>query len=153
MFKRIAIIGNYASGKTTFSNKLGKLLQIDVYHLDDIFFKKKQENPDFDWEQYQLSLVNKKNWIIEGNFPRTWNIRTKTANQIFYFDFPIWKSLFRYFYRKFRFHTRDGVGIREIKKIIFFPRLNIDNDCVIVFRTNKESDTYLKNLSLSTKSR
>lgn len=146
MNKRIAIIGNYASGKTIFANKLRKLLKIDVYHLDDIYFNKKQNNPDFDWEQYQINLINNKNWIIEGNFPRTWNIRTKAAHQIFYFNFPIWKSLFRYFYRKFRFQTRDGIGLKALKKIIFFPRINLDNEKVIVFRTNNEADLYLEKL-------
>ncbi|MBI2465564.1 hypothetical protein HYV64_05465 [Candidatus Shapirobacteria bacterium] len=143
MNTKIAIIGNYAAGKTTFANKLGKLLKIKVYHLDEIYFRKKKDNPDFDWDKYQTKLVGNNKWIIEGNFPRTWDIRVGAADKVIFFNFPIWLSLFRYVYRKIKFKTRDGVGLKEIKKIIFFPKLRVDGDKAVIFRSNKESDDYL----------
>jgi adenylate kinase family enzyme len=37
--KKIAIIGATASGKTTLANKISKILDIPVYHLDKIAWK------------------------------------------------------------------------------------------------------------------
>jgi adenylate kinase family enzyme len=37
--RRVLVIGSGGSGKSTFSNKLGKLLNIEVLHLDRFYWQ------------------------------------------------------------------------------------------------------------------
>ncbi len=84
--KRILIIGNSGSGKSTFSRLLGEKLNLEVFHLDRYFWKPgwiaSERN---EWHEIIEELINKDKWIIEGNFSGTLNIRASRADLIFFF--------------------------------------------------------------------
>lgn len=87
---RIVVVGSSGSGKTTFSNKLEKILNIKSYHLDSIFWNSDKthiEREEFDMRLNQI-LDNGK-WIIDGDYSRTYDIRFKNADTIFFLDYPL----------------------------------------------------------------
>ena len=87
--KKILIIGNAGSGKTTFALKLAQKTGIPLVHLDKIYWSG-------DWEHIEKSEfdiilqkeLEKSEWIIDGNFNRTLPHRLKYCDTVFYFDIP-----------------------------------------------------------------
>lgn len=116
-----------------------------------------------DWNNIQKKLVKSRKWIIDGNFPRTWHIRIKTADTIFFFEFPIWFSIWRVLARKIKYFgtnkpdmppgVKEKVGIKDIKKLFIFPKseelintYKLDDKKLIVFKNNKEAEEFLESL-------
>lgn len=158
---RIAIVGNSGAGKSTFAQKLAKKLNIKVTHLDYLYqTNTRKVRKNISWDMIQNKLVLNEKWIIDGNFPRTWQIRLKAADTIIFFDFPIWMSLYRVLLRRIKYQNTNRpdmpVGVNEklrlidIKKILIFSRPNVivstfklHNKKLIVFRSNNEADKFL----------
>jgi adenylate kinase family enzyme len=111
--KRIAIIGSGGSGKSTLARELGKILKLPVYHLDALYWKPGWvRTPDEEWDQLMEALVSKEEWIIDGNYGRTMDIRLRKADTIIYLDYPTYLCLFRAIKRRIQYHrkTRPDMG-------------------------------------------
>jgi adenylate kinase family enzyme len=103
---RIAIIGISGSGKSTFADKLGKILNRPVVHLDKEFWTTnwtKRYSAE-DWIKFHTNLINHDKWIIDGNYRNTQKKRLERADTIIFFDFPKWRCLWRAFVRIFNRH-------------------------------------------------
>lgn len=89
-YKKIAVIGCPGSGKTTFSKKLASITKLPLYQLDLIYWKSDATHlsrPEF--KQKQEEIVSNDEWIIDGNFKRTLEIRIKNAELIYFLDLPV----------------------------------------------------------------
>lgn len=89
-YKKIAVIGCPGSGKTTFSKKLAAITALPLYDLDLIYWKSDAthlQRPEF--KQKQKEIVSNDEWIINGNFKRTLEIRIKNAELIYFLDLPV----------------------------------------------------------------
>jgi adenylate kinase family enzyme len=83
-------------GKSTFAGKLGKALDIDVYHMDRLFWKPGWVESTT--EELSLALqdiVLNQQWIIEGNYSNTFKVRTDHCDTIIYLELPLLICLFR----------------------------------------------------------
>lgn len=106
--QRIAIIGSGGAGKSTLARKIGKQLQIEVVHLDRLFWKP-------DWvmssreEQKALyqPLISQTTWIIDGNYGATMDIRLQEADTVIYLDFPRMLCIYRVLKRRFQYHKQS----------------------------------------------
>lgn len=93
---KIAIIGSGGSGKTTLALRLGRVLQLPVYHLDALYWQ-----PDWvrtekkQWVEIQQSLVSGKQWIVDGNYGGTLDIRFSACDTIIFLDINRFTCLFR----------------------------------------------------------
>lgn len=101
--KRVMIIGKSGAGKTVFADKLGKLLQREVIHLDKIYWKPNWEKAytKDGWKEKMEELVIGNEWIIDGNYRNTLDIRLRRADTIIFFDLPTWLCLWYAIKRKF----------------------------------------------------
>ncbi|KRX08377.1 RNA 3'-terminal phosphate cyclase/enolpyruvate transferase, alpha/beta [Pseudocohnilembus persalinus] len=70
-FEPIFIVGMRASGKTSMAEFLGKKLQCKVYHIDDMIFKRVQDNSQGDIEEIVkcIEAQNQQNNIARPNLP------------------------------------------------------------------------------------
>ena len=87
---KIIVIGPSGSGKSEFSRKLNKILNIDIYHLDNIFWN--SDKTHITREEFDIKLndiLSKDRWIIDGDYSRTYEIRFMNADTIFYLDYPL----------------------------------------------------------------
>jgi adenylate kinase family enzyme len=164
--KRIAIIGISGSGKSTFANKLGKKLGREVIHLDKEYWtsdwKKRYPTRD-EWKAFVRELAAKDEWIMDGNYQSTLEIRFVRADTIIFFDFPKWRALWRAFIRIFDqkqlFHLPSGakqkISYGLISRILNFPQYEIrtmvdkyrNQSKVFVVKNNKDINNLLKELN------
>jgi adenylate kinase family enzyme len=108
--KRITIIVLPGSGKSTFANKLSKLLNIPVYHLDKLLFNGTFRRDQEEFVALQQSLVDQESWIIEGCSITTLEMRFSRAGTVIYFHLPRLLCIWRVCKRLFSHHHLDESG-------------------------------------------
>lgn len=128
--KKVAIIGIPGSGKSTFAIKLGTILKLPVHHLDKHVFDGKNKRNKAEFLKIKENLVNQDKWIIEGCSISTLEMRFKTADVIFYFDFSrfvcLWRILKRFLFKE-KFIIKEsgclhGINWKLIEYIWNFKR-------------------------------
>lgn len=111
--KKIVLIGSGGSGKSTLAKQLGKKLKINVYHLDALFWKPNWVGvPKDEQRMIQKDLVKRQEWIIDGNYGGTMEIRLNAADTIIFLDISRTICVYRAFKRilKYRNKTRPDMG-------------------------------------------
>ncbi|ALX49278.1 topology modulation protein [Lentibacillus amyloliquefaciens] len=94
---RIMVVGVSAGvGKSTFARELGERLNVEVFHLDALHWRPNWvEAPKEDFKSAQKEIVTRKQWIIEGNYSSTYDIRAEKADTIIYLELPLIVCLYR----------------------------------------------------------
>ncbi len=98
--KRIAIIGNAGSGKSTIAKKLHAIYKLPLYHLDQYYFKPNWIKRDRDeYKKFHDSLCDTNEWIIEGINLKLLDYRAQRADLIIFLDLPRYTCLWSIFKR------------------------------------------------------
>jgi adenylate kinase family enzyme len=87
--KRIIVIGCPGSGKSTFSKALHDITKIPLYHLDMLRWnadKTTVERSIFLNRLYEILKTDE--WIIDGNYFSTMELRIKECDTVFFLDYP-----------------------------------------------------------------
>ena len=88
--KKVIVIGCPGSGKTTFAEKLNKITCLPLYHLDAIWHKPdKTHIPREEFDERITEIFETDEWIIDGNYNRTIEIRLQQCDTVFLFDLPV----------------------------------------------------------------
>lgn len=160
---KIIVIGCPGSGKSTFAKKLSSIINIPLYHLDLIWNKPDKTTITREEFDEKLSeILKKEDWIIDGNYQRTLEIRIKEANTIFLLDYPLevciegatarigvkrtdmpWveEKLNEEFKQKILSFSQDKLP--EIYKLLDKYK---NNKNIIIFKTREDSIKYLDDL-------
>ena len=86
--RKIMIIGSGGAGKSTLARQLGEMLALPVIHLDKEFWNYGWiETPKEEWYQKQQDLISKPEWIADGNFGGSLELRLDKADTIIFLDF------------------------------------------------------------------
>lgn len=93
---KILVIGICGAGKSTFATKLAKKVNIPLYHLDKMYWKEIWTESEMDdFRARVLEVTNKDQWIIEGNYGSTYDLRLPKADTIFVLDYSKYLAMFR----------------------------------------------------------
>ncbi len=88
--KKIIVIGCPGSGKSTFSRQLHNITKIPLYHLDMMFWNEDKTTVEKSVFLEKLSEVLKKDeWIIDGNFSSTMEMRISMCDTVIFLDYPV----------------------------------------------------------------
>ena len=86
---KVIIIGCPGSGKTTFAEKLNKCTGLPLYYLDAIWHKPdKTHISREEFDERIADIFAESQWIIDGNYKRTIEMRLKECDTVFLFDLP-----------------------------------------------------------------
>ena len=158
--KKAIIIGCPGSGKTTFAEKLSKSTGIPLYYLDAIWHKPdKTHIPREEFDERISEIFREPEWIIDGNYKRTIEIRLKECDTVFLFDLPTKVCLQgvteRIGKERYDLPWLETELDPEFKKFIEeFPKDTLpyiyelidkykDEEQVVVFRSREEADEYI----------
>ncbi len=87
--KKAIVIGCPGAGKSTFSRKLHKETGLPLYHLDMLWHK--PDKTTYTKEEFDASLLKileQGEWIIDGNYIRTLEMRLKYCDTAYLLDYP-----------------------------------------------------------------
>jgi adenylate kinase family enzyme len=103
--KRISVIGCPGAGKSTFSRELAQIVGLPLVHLDMMYHDQlHQYDTDREsWRARVLVEVEKKRWIIDGNYKSTFDIRLPESDLIIYLDYPTYLCIWRAVKRRIQF--------------------------------------------------
>ncbi len=159
--KKAIVIGCPGSGKTTFAEKLNKCTGLPLYYLDAIWHKPdKTHIPRDEFDERIREIFSTDEWIIDGNYSRTIEMRLIECDTVFLFDLPtevciqgaterlgkgrydlpwIEKELdpeFEGFIKEF-----SGKSLPKIYSLIEKYKTGKQ---IVIFKTRAEADEYLK---------
>lgn len=101
--KRIVVTGLPGAGKSTFSRALSTKTGIPVIHLDLHFWKPGWAEPsEEEWRDTQRTLLASEEWIADGNYHETLDLRLDRADTVIFLDSPWWLCASRAFRRGIR---------------------------------------------------
>ena len=88
--KRIMVIGCPGSGKSTFSKALHEITDIPLYHLDMMYWNADRTTVDKAVFREKLSsTIQKSQWIIDGNYGSTIELRLQACDTVIFLDYPV----------------------------------------------------------------
>lgn len=166
--KKVLILGCSGSGKSTFSKQLGRITGLPVVHLDSLYWKPGWvASSESEWDQVIKEQIQNDEYIMDGTFSRTLELRLKEADTVFYFDYSRYFCLYRVLKRRIRNHGRtrpdmaDGceekIDLEFIQYIWSFNKTNRPNILksleevkesknVVIFKSPKDVKIYLKTI-------
>ncbi len=119
-YKKIAIVGISASGKSIFSRRVAQETGLPLFHMDNLFWKNNwEEIPEAEYLIEHELLIQKDEWIIEGYVDKKMANRLKEADVVLYLDYPsilcAWRILLRFF--KHRKESRPELPPEALEKL------------------------------------
>lgn len=87
--KRILIIGCPGAGKTYFAKRLNNIVHLPLVHMDNLYWNKDRTSISQDeLSKKLLPCLKKDEWIIDGNYHETLELRLKYATDVFFLKIP-----------------------------------------------------------------
>ena len=94
MFQKVIIIGCPGAGKSTFARRLSEKTHLPLYYLDMLWHKPDKTNVDRNTFDDKLKeIISGSEWIIDGNYGRTLEMRIQACETIFLLDLPVEECL------------------------------------------------------------
>ncbi|MGM9969019.1 MAG: adenylate kinase [Anaeroplasma sp.] len=160
---KIIVIGSPGAGKSEFSRKLNKILNIPLFCLDNIWWNSDRTHIsriEFDNKLSEIILLDK--WIIDGDYSRTYEKRFNYADTIFFLDYSLdicldgvesrvgkkrddlpWvEEKFDDEFKKWIINWHQTVRNKVIELIQIY-RIKKD---IFIFKSREEATNFLKNL-------
>jgi adenylate kinase family enzyme len=112
--KKILVIGSGGSGKSTLARQLGELLDIEVKHLDRLYWQPGWTEPSKEeWLNKVKEVANDDSWIMDGNYSGTLDVRMQRCDTIVFLDLPRLVCLWRIVKRRLAYRKRSRPDVGE----------------------------------------
>lgn len=106
--RRVMVIGQPGSGKSTFARSLGRATGLPVHHMDHIHWMNGwRERPMPDKLRMVRAVETQDAWILEGGLSATYDERAARADTIVHLDAPVGRRLARVIRRSWRYRGRS----------------------------------------------
>lgn len=161
--KKVIVIGSPGAGKSVFSKKLSYVTNIPLYHIDMIYHN--SDGTHISREELKKEfekIFEKENWIIDGNYQKTLEMRIKECDTVFLLDFPTEVCISGAYERIGQ--EREDLPWKEEKLDENFKQVILnfseeklpeiyellekykENKDIIIFKSRKEADDYIEKL-------
>ncbi len=164
------VLGCCGAGKSTFARALSSIIGVEVIHLDQYYWKPEwTETVKSEWEKTVANLAKREEWIIDGNYGGTMDVRIERADTIILLDYSTVKCLWRVVKRIARYRGKvrpdmpDGCrerfdleflhytatyNIRKRKKTLRKLSVLKSHKTIHIFKDDNESNQFLNSLKL-----
>ena len=165
MMKKVIVIGCSGSGKSVFSRSFANISKLPLYHLDTIWWREDGthiERAEFD--SRLCEILERDEWIIDGNYSRTMEQRMALCDTVFFFDLPVdvcidgirarkgkarddmpWKNALEDDDAEFMEFVRNYKYTHRPQAISLLDKYSDKN--IVIFKSREESEDYLKKLT------
>lgn len=166
--KRILILGCAGCGKSTLAKKLGKMYDLEVLHLDTIYWKAGwiEEDPKV-FKKLQEEFLPKPSWVIDGNYRETLDLRLNYCDTVIYLDYRRSVAIRGIFKRYFQYKNKERDSIangcpekidrsffmwvwhfnKKAKPLIMEKINKCENVDVYVFKNRRSLNKFINNLN------
>ena len=101
--RRTRVVVRHGGGQSTFSRALSAKTGLPVIHLDVHFWNPGWVAPPEDeWREKQRVLLTSDEWIVDGNYHATLDLRLARADTVVFLDTPWWICAWRALVRGIR---------------------------------------------------
>jgi adenylate kinase family enzyme len=105
--KRVLVIGVCGAGKSTLAAKIHEKTGLPLIHLDQHYWNPGWvETPNEVWRSNVSELSAMSEWVMDGNYASSFDIRIPRADTIIYLDYSRSIALWRATIRTLRSHGR-----------------------------------------------
>ena len=126
--KKVIVIGCPGSGKSTFSCSLHSKIGIPLHHLDMMYWNADKTTVEKKVFLERLSdVLEKDEWIIDGNYGSTMEMRIAECDTVFFLDFALEVCL-------------DGIRERRGKPRSDMPWVETEEDAGFIEFIEKYND-------------
>lgn len=106
------VIGCGGSGKSTLSSILSDRLNLELISLDLHYWKPGwRETIPAEWAEIVRDLIARPNWVMDGNYGGTMDLRIARTDMIIFLHYPSWVCLFREIGRTLKYLGRVRPGM------------------------------------------
>jgi adenylate kinase family enzyme len=106
--RRVLVIGSSGSGKTRLTTRLAETLDLPAVFLDVHYWRPGWQASDLAaWRQRVSELAENSEWIMDGNFSETFDLRMPRADTLVWLDYPRSTCLRRVLTRSIKDHGRS----------------------------------------------
>lgn len=160
--KRVLVIGSPGAGKSTFAKKLAKVTGLPLCHLDLVWYGEDMKQlPREEFDARLVELLRGEEWILDGNYQRTMEMRVRACDTVFLLEYPVEVCLEGIRARlgqkrdDFRWVDRE-VNLELVQKAKDFARDKLPKTYelmrkypdknFIVFKSREEAEEYLREM-------
>lgn len=113
--KKILVIGSSGAGKSTFSRRLHKATGLPLIHLDRLYWKPNWVEPadKIVWREGLKDVLKDEEWIIDGNYSSTMEMRLQACDTAIFLDFPHYVCTWRIFKRSVLYRKNSRPDMAE----------------------------------------
>ncbi len=171
---KVCIIGCPGSGKSTMARKLGEITGFPVYHLDAYFHKRGWvERSQDEWHRILNDLLSEDEWIMDGDYGSSQDMRFAKADTIIFLDFPRYKCMINVLKRNLVYRNKSRPDVAEgcyemfdlefyrwiwnfkrrqrLRDKVRLRRLQGEKE-IVVLKNHKEIDRFLERIKSDKKS-
>ena len=118
--KKVIVIGCPGSGKSTFARALHDKTGIPLYHLDMMYWNADKTTVEKRvFLELLSSVLEKDEWIIDGNYGSTMELRMAACDMVIFLDYPLDVCL-------------DGIRARRGKPRSDMPWIETEEDAEFI---------------------
>lgn len=113
------IVGTVGAGKSTLAKKMSKILDVPVYHLDEIVHKKDSRRSDNEISKLFQEILAQNDFIIEDCLRDRFTVALQQVDRVIFLDIP----LHRLYIRIVKRWIKQKLGIEKANYMVTLQML------------------------------